>query len=76
MKEKNVKIKENDTARGYALKILKEVEEGAYANIALNRLLLRVSLAEEERSFLTELSYGVLQRLNTLDWVLFLITLP
>jgi len=62
--------RENETARSYALKILKEVEEGAYANLALNRLLSRLSLAEEERALLTGLSYGVLQRLNTLDWVL------
>ena len=68
MTEKNITI-ENDTARSYALKVLKEVEEGAYANIVLNRLLSRLSLAEEERSLFTELSYGVLQRLNTLDWV-------
>lgn len=69
MTEKNITL-ENDTARSYALKVLKEVEEGAYANIVLNRLLSSLSLAEEERSLLTELSYGVLQRLNTLDWVL------
>ncbi len=70
MDKKNLHTQENDTARAYALKILKEVEEGAYANIALNRLLSRLILPREERSFLTELSYGVLQRLNTLDWVL------
>ena len=70
MRGKSAIIQENDSARGYALRILKEVEEGAYANIALNRLLSRISPTEEERSFLTELSYGVLQRLNTLDWIL------
>lgn len=70
MSGKSPIIKENETARSHALRILKEVEEGAYANIALNRLLSQISLAEEERSFLTELTYGVLQRLNTLDWIL------
>ncbi len=70
-------MQENDTARSYALRILKEVEEGAYANIALNRLLNKISPTEEERSFLTELCYGVLQRLNTLDWILsFYLTSP
>lgn len=70
MDKKNLHTQENATARAYALKILKEVEEGAYTNIALNRLLAGLALPREERSFLTELSYGVLQRLNTLDWVL------
>jgi 16S rRNA (cytosine967-C5)-methyltransferase len=68
--DENENRNKKENARGYALKLLKEIEEGAYANIVLNRLLSRISLIEEERSFLTELFYGVLQRLNTLDWIL------
>ena len=60
----------DDSARGYALGVLVEVEGGAYLNLALNRLLSGLSLADEERSLLTRLSYGVSQRLNTLDWIL------
>jgi len=70
LKKNKLPVEGNDSARGYALKILVEVEEGAYVNIALNRLLTGLSMAEEERTFLTKLSYGVLQRLNTLDWAI------
>jgi 16S rRNA (cytosine967-C5)-methyltransferase len=58
-------------AREAALEILKEIEEkGAYLNLVLNRLLSRQSFPGAERTLLTELSYGVIQRLNTLDWVI------
>ncbi len=59
------------TARELALRLLKEVEEKeSYINLALNRMLSKISLEGEERSFLTELTYGVVQRRNTLDWVI------
>ncbi len=59
------------SSREAALKVLKEVEdEGAYVNLVLNRVIARFPLPDPERSLLTELSYGVCQRLNTLDWVL------
>jgi len=58
-------------AREAALEILKEIEEkGVYLNLVLNRLLSRQSFPGAERTLLTELSYGVIQRLNTLDWVI------
>jgi 16S rRNA (cytosine967-C5)-methyltransferase len=58
-------------ARDAALEVLKEVEEKeAYLNLVLNRVLSRQSLSGTERALLTELSYGVIQRLNTLDWVI------
>ncbi len=58
-------------AREAALEILKEIEEkGVYLNLVLNRLLSRQSFPSAERTLLTELSYGVIQRLNTLDWVI------
>lgn len=58
-------------AREAALEILKEVEEKkAYLNLVLNRFLSRHSFSSPERALLTELSYGVIQRLNTLDWVI------
>jgi 16S rRNA (cytosine967-C5)-methyltransferase len=59
------------SSREAALRILKEVEgEGAYVNLVLNRVISGLSLSDPERSLLTELCYGVYQRLNTLDWVL------
>jgi 16S rRNA (cytosine967-C5)-methyltransferase len=57
-------------AREIALAVLKAVEEGAYANIALDRFLERHRPHKLDRALATELSYGVLRSLNTLDWVL------
>lgn len=58
-------------ARETALIILKEVEEKeAYLNLVLNRVLTRQTFSSVERSLLTELTYGVVQRLQTLDWVI------
>lgn len=59
------------SARELALKVLKAVEEeGAYANLALNRVLEKHRPGKLDRAFATELSYGALRSLNTLDWVL------
>lgn len=59
------------TAREVALRVLYEVDvKGAYANIALDRALERYKLGKLDRSFVTELVYGVLRRQNTLDWYL------
>ncbi|NMB34951.1 MAG: 16S rRNA (cytosine(967)-C(5))-methyltransferase RsmB [Firmicutes bacterium] len=58
-------------AREAALLILKEVEEkGAYLNLVLNRVLAQRSFTPAERALLTELAHGVIQRLQTLDWVI------
>lgn len=59
------------TARELALKVLKAVEEeGAYANLALNKVLEKQRPDKLDRAFATELTYGTLRSLNTLDWVL------
>jgi len=59
------------TARDMALQVLKAVEEeGAYAGPALNRVLEKYRPAKLDRAFATELAYGALRSLNTLDWVL------
>ncbi|NMB41631.1 MAG: 16S rRNA (cytosine(967)-C(5))-methyltransferase RsmB [Firmicutes bacterium] len=58
-------------AREASLKVLVELEKkDTYLNLALNRVFSRQLFPEAERALLTELSYGVVQRLNTLDWVL------
>ncbi len=58
-------------AREIALKVLKDLEEkNTYINLALNRVLNRLSLPDVERGLLTELVYGTMQRRDTLDWVL------
>jgi len=59
------------TAREIALRVLKAVEEKkAYANLALNQMLEKYRPGKLDRSFTTELVYGVVRYLNTLDWVL------
>ncbi|MBE0467789.1 MAG: 16S rRNA (cytosine(967)-C(5))-methyltransferase RsmB, partial [Candidatus Desulforudis sp.] len=58
------------SAREIALHILKAVEsEGAYANLALNRALEEYRPSKLDRAFATELAYGTLRTLNTLDWI-------
>jgi len=58
------------SARELALRVLTAVEEGAFANIALNRVLEKYRPEKLERAFATELAYGTLRSLNTLDWIL------
>lgn len=60
----------NISAREIALLALKEVEEGAYANLALNKMLEKYQPNKLERAFATELTYGTLRTMNTLDWVI------
>jgi len=58
------------TAREIALHVLKAVEaDGAYANLALNRALEEYRPSKLDRAFATELAYGTLRTLNTLDWI-------
>ncbi|MCL6635983.1 MAG: 16S rRNA (cytosine(967)-C(5))-methyltransferase RsmB [Peptococcaceae bacterium] len=59
------------SAREMALEVLRAVEEeGAYANLALNKVLEKYRPGKLDRAFATELAYGALRSLNTLDWVL------
>ncbi|MDQ7791942.1 MAG: 16S rRNA (cytosine(967)-C(5))-methyltransferase RsmB [Clostridia bacterium] len=58
-------------AREIALHILKAVEsDGAYANLALNKALEEYQPEKLDRAFTTELAYGTLRTLNTLDWII------
>ncbi|NPV29788.1 MAG: 16S rRNA (cytosine(967)-C(5))-methyltransferase RsmB [Firmicutes bacterium] len=59
------------SARDGALRILLAVErEGAYANLALQKLTRSRRLNPAEMALLTELAYGTLRLRNTLDWVI------
>lgn len=59
------------TAREIGLRVLYAVEEeGAYANLTLNRFLQESALSRPDRGLVTELVYGTLKRRATLDWVL------
>lgn len=58
-------------ARGAALAVLLEVlEEGAYTNLAINKYLRSHALEPVVRRLFTELVYGTVKALGTLDWYL------
>lgn len=57
------------SAREAALQVLFQVDtKGAYANVALDRVLKGSELSDLERKLATELVYGSIKRRNTLDW--------
>ncbi|MHB8170057.1 MAG: 16S rRNA (cytosine(967)-C(5))-methyltransferase RsmB [Thermincolia bacterium] len=57
--------------REQALLVLHAVEqEGAYANLELNKVLEKSQPSKLDRGFITELVYGTLRSLHHLDWVL------
>jgi 16S rRNA (cytosine967-C5)-methyltransferase len=58
-------------ARDVARRVLRRVDEGAYATLALAGELGRArSLTSADRALATELTYGVLKRRRRLDWAL------
>lgn len=50
--------------------LVKWEQEQAYSNLLINRTLEHSALNDKDRRLLTELVYGSIQRLNTLDWIL------
>ncbi|KST63883.1 16S rRNA (cytosine(967)-C(5))-methyltransferase [Mastigocoleus testarum] len=54
-------------ARQLAFFALKEVHKGAYADVALDRVLKKASLSDNDRRLMTELVYGSVRRQRTLD---------
>ncbi len=59
------------TARQVALDILVKVEqEQAYSNILLNQMLVKHKLPRADAGLVTEIVYGTIQRLNTIDYFL------
>lgn len=59
------------TARQIALDILTKVEqEQAYSNILLNQMLIKHQLVRADAGLVTEIVYGTIQRLNTIDYFL------
>nr|WP_313779637.1 transcription antitermination factor NusB [Paenibacillus larvae] len=56
------------TAREAALQVLLEVEkEHAYSNLMLNKVLRHADLSRQDAGLATEIVYGTIQRLNTID---------
>ncbi|MGG6310078.1 16S rRNA (cytosine(967)-C(5))-methyltransferase RsmB [Paenibacillus macerans] len=59
------------SARNVALQVLTAVEqEGAYSNLLLNGALQKSGLSGPDAGLATELVYGTIQRLNTIDYFL------
>ncbi|HIK08327.1 MAG TPA: 16S rRNA (cytosine(967)-C(5))-methyltransferase [Trichormus sp. M33_DOE_039] len=54
-------------SRQIAFIALKDVHKGAYADIALDRVLRKVNLSDIDRRLVTELVYGSVRRQRTLD---------
>lgn len=60
-----------DKPREIALKILYDINEsGAYSNIALNKHLEGNDIREIDRAFITELVYGTVKWMLSIDWVI------
>jgi 16S rRNA (cytosine967-C5)-methyltransferase len=57
------------SARALALQALNEIDAGAYANLALPRLLDRSALDARDRAFATELVYGTTRMRRACDWL-------
>lgn len=58
-------------ARLIALTIINSVfTEGAYANIALGKVLSNALLTDIDRRFVTELVYGTIKAKGTIDWII------
>lgn len=65
------KTNQRQSARDVALDILIQYEtQEAFSNILLNQSLERSELEPRDKRLVTELVYGVIQRKNSLDWVI------
>ena len=59
-----------DSAREVALAGLRAVhQEGAYANVAMAKILRQAKLSDADRRLATELVYGIVKAGDTIDWM-------
>ncbi|MGF7185705.1 16S rRNA (cytosine967-C5)-methyltransferase [Desulfitispora alkaliphila] len=57
--------------RELAYRILHKIDvDKGYANITVNKFLERKDISKADRSFITQIVYGVLRHKGTLDWVI------
>ena len=64
-------MKKDKTARETALDVLnKVIEEKSYSNLQLNKTLEKAELSRADINLATEITYGTIQHLNTIDWIL------
>ncbi|MCR5560141.1 MAG: 16S rRNA (cytosine(967)-C(5))-methyltransferase RsmB [Schwartzia sp.] len=60
-----------DKVRAAAVEVVYDVfENGAYANVALVQKLRKGDYSDIDRRFMTELVYGTVKAMGTLDWIL------
>jgi 16S rRNA (cytosine967-C5)-methyltransferase len=60
-----------DKVRAAAAEVVYDVfENGAYANVALVQALRKGDYSDIDRRFMTELVYGTVKAVGTLDWIL------
>jgi 16S rRNA (cytosine967-C5)-methyltransferase len=57
------------SAREVALRALLDIDEGAYANLAVPKLLDQSDLEPRDRAFVTELAYGTTRMRRACDWL-------
>jgi 16S rRNA (cytosine967-C5)-methyltransferase len=57
------------TARGLALQALREVDDGAWANVVVPQMLNRSRLDQRDRHLVTELVYGTCRMQRACDWL-------
>ena len=58
-------------ARLLALRVIDSVfSNGAYSNIALNKVFSANKVSDLDRRFITELVYGSIKAKGTLDWII------
>jgi 16S rRNA (cytosine967-C5)-methyltransferase len=55
------------TARELAFQALKQIQGGAFADVALDRALKTSNISNIDRGLATELTYGIIRRQRTLD---------
>ncbi len=59
--------KNQNSPRQLAFLALRDIHKGAYADVALDRVLQKANLTDSDRRLLTELVYGCTRRQRTLD---------
>lgn len=59
-----------DDPRRVALRALRRIDEGAYANLVLPPLLERSDMERRDRDFVTELVYGTTRMRKACDWLI------
>ena len=53
-----------------AINLISEVDKGGYSNIVLNENFKKLNLNRKEKSFVTEIFYGVLRNKTFLDYLI------